>query len=212
MQSSSVVPPATKRTLAPCCAVFDAAPALIAAWALVGYYASLGPALARTLCHSKSPALGGLALFVFAMSGTIGMFLTLKRTAQFTLVFGTAALVVGVALTMISIEASSSILFFAGTAIAGAGFGAAFQGAIRSVVPLAAAHERAGVLSILYAIAYLAMGVPAVLGGFRVVHGGGIEGTAHEYGLAVMLLAAVALVGTSTRRSQVAADSPCASA
>ena len=69
------------------------------------------------------------------------------------------------------------------------------------MIPLAAPHERAGVLSIVYVVAYLAMGVPAVLGGLRVVHGGGLLGTAHEYGIAVMALAAVALVGTLLRRT-----------
>jgi len=56
-------------------------------------------------------------------------------------------------------------------ALAGAGFGAGFQGAIRTVVPLAATYERAGVLSILYVVSYLAMGLPAVVTGFFVVRG-----------------------------------------
>ena len=51
-------------------------------------------------------------------------------------------------------------------------------------------------LSIIYVIAYLAMGLPAVLGGVRVVHGGGVFTTAREYGVAVIVLALVALVGT----------------
>ena len=53
--------------------------------------------------------------------------------------------------------------FFAGSAIAGLGFGSGFQGGIRLVVPLAAAHERAGVVSLLYVVSYLGLGVPAVL-------------------------------------------------
>jgi hypothetical protein len=67
-------------------------------------------------------------------------------------------------------------------------------------LPLAAANERAGVLSILYVISYLAMGLPAVIGGFRVVHGGGVFTTAREYSIAVMALAALALVGRRVRR------------
>ncbi|HEX4417868.1 MAG TPA: hypothetical protein VH165_08215, partial [Kofleriaceae bacterium] len=62
-----------------------------------------------------------------------------------------------------------------------------------------------GVLSILYMISYLAMGVPAVLGGLRCVYGGGVVATAHEYGLAVMALAALALVGAVLRRADAAA-------
>ncbi|MET0792623.1 MAG: MFS transporter, partial [Polyangiaceae bacterium] len=58
-----------------------------------------------------------------------------------------------------------------------------------------------GVLSVLYVIAYLAMGLPAVLGGVRAVHGGGVIGTAREYALSVMALAALALVGSLRQRA-----------
>jgi hypothetical protein len=56
------------------------------------------------------------------------------------------------------------------------------------------------VLSLLYVVAYLAMGSPAVLAGLGVVHGGGLLATAREYSLAVMALAAAALIGTVLRR------------
>ena len=79
--------------------------------------------------------------------------------------FGTAALAFGVATTLLAMASASLGVFFVGAIIAGAGFGAGFQGAIRSVLPLAAPRDRAGVLSVLYVIAYLAMGLPAVLGG-----------------------------------------------
>jgi MFS family permease len=122
------------------------------------------------------------------------------RTARTMLTIGTAALVVGVAITLLATTTGSLAVFFVGAVIAGGGFGAAFQGAIRSVLPLAQSHERAGVLSILYVIAYLSMGVPAVLGGIRAVHGGGIVTTAREYGVTVMALAAIALFSLVVRR------------
>jgi predicted MFS family arabinose efflux permease len=177
-----------------------AAPALVAAWALIGFYGSLGPTLVKRLVGSTSPALGGLVLFVMAGSGALSVLLTQRRSPRFQAIFGTVALLGGVAVTLLAIAHASVGLLFAGTAVAGAGFGGTFQGAVRSVVPEAGPHERAGVLSILYVVAYLAMGLPAVLGGLRVVHGRGLLPTAHEYGLAVMGLAALALVGTLARR------------
>jgi Major Facilitator Superfamily len=181
-------------------AVVLAAPALVGAWALVGFYGSLGPTLVRTIMGWSSPAVGGLTLFVLAGAGVAAVLASRKRRPQQTMAIGCATLVAGVATTLEGIRMGSVVVFFVGAAIAGAGFGDSFQGAIRSVVSLAVVHERAGVLSVLYVVSYLAMGVPAVLAGLRVVHGGGILTTAREYGIAVMLLATAALAGVLLRR------------
>jgi hypothetical protein len=68
------------------------------------------------------------------------------------------------------------------------------------VLPLAAPHDRAGVLSVAFVVSYLAMGVPAVLAGFLIAEGNGILATAREFGVVVMLLATFALLGTLLRR------------
>ena len=136
-----------------------------------------------------------------AGSGALAVLLTRRRSARFLTLFGTAALMAGVAVTLLAIAHASVGILFVGTAVAGVGFGGTFQGAIRSVIPLAAPHQRAGVLSVLYVVAYLAMGAPAVLAGLGVVHGGGLLVTAREYGLAVIALAGAALLGTLLRRS-----------
>lgn len=176
--------------------VLLAAPALVGAWSLVGFYGALGPALVRRVFGGTSLALGGLVLFVVAASGALTVFLAHAQSSQRMMRLGLALLAAGVGVTLVAIPLASIALFFAGAAISGAGFGASFQGSIRSVVMLAAAHERAGALSVLYVIAYLAMGVPAVIGGIRVVYGGGLVTTAREYGIAVMALAGLALVGS----------------
>ena len=183
------LPPLTRRPF------LLAAPAIVAVWALAGLYGSLAPALVRHVAGSGSAVLGGLALFTLAAAGGVTV-LVLRTTPPRTVMFlGTVALIVGVGATLVAVSATSATLFFLGSALAGAGFGAGFQGAIRSVLPLAAPHERAGVLSILYLVSYLAMGLPAVVGGFLVVHAGGLLTTAREYGIAVMVLAALALAG-----------------
>jgi hypothetical protein len=120
------------------------------------------------------------------------------------LLLGTLLLILGVGITLVAISSAAAAAFFAGTAIAGVGFGATFQGALRSVLPLAGPQERAGVLSLLYLVSYLALGLPAVLAGILVVGGGGVLATAREYGLAVMALAALALLGVAvTGRGQM---------
>jgi hypothetical protein len=108
--------------------------------------------------------------------------------------------------TVMAVSLGSVAVFFAGSVIAGAGFGSGFQGGIRMVVPLAAAHQRAGLVSLLYVVSYLGLGVPAVLAGFGVVHGGGLIDTARYYGAAVIALAALALFGLLKSRPGRAAE------
>src|SRR4029077_11080088 len=124
---------------------------------------------------------------------------------------GIAALITGVAVTVMAVTLGSAAVFFAGSAIAGVGFGSGFQGGIRLVVPLAAPHERAGLVSLLYVVSYLGLGVPAVLAGYGVVHGGGLIDTARYYGAAVIALATLALLGLLKTRPGRAAE-PAAAA
>ncbi len=183
------MPPQTRRPL------LLAVPALVAVWALAGLYGALGPALVRLVSGSGSIVLGGLSLAVLAASGAVAVLALQKQSPRTLTLIGGTALIAGVGLTVLSVTFGSVAGFFAGTAIAGVGFGGGFQGAIRSVVPLAAPHQRAGVLSVVYVVSYLAMGLPAVIAGFVLVHEGDLLATAVQYGAAVMVLAALALLG-----------------
>ena len=175
--------------------VLAAIPVLVAMWALVGFDGSIAPALVRKLVGSNSFVFGGLPLFLLAGSGAVSVLSLRAASARFEMLAGVNGLLVGAGLTLLAVEFGSAALFFVGGSIAGAGFGAAFQGAIRTVLPLVAPHERAGVLSVVYVVSYLAMGLPAVVAGFLVVYDGGVLTTAREYGVAVIGLAAVALAG-----------------
>jgi predicted MFS family arabinose efflux permease len=110
------------------------------------------------------------------------------------MLLGTGTLIAGVAVVLLAVWVGSPVGFFAGTALAGAGFGAGFQGGIRLVAPLAHPDQRAGVLSVLYIVSYLGLGIPAIVAGLAVVRGGGLVATSYEYGLAVMALATIAAV------------------
>jgi MFS family permease len=180
-----------------------AAPVLFAVWALAGFYGSLGPALTRTLVHSNAAVYGGLSLFILAGVAAASV-LVLHNAATWTVLhIGVLSLIIGVGVTIVSIDAGSAAGFFTGSAIAGLGFGSGFQGGLRLVVPLAQPHERGGVLSLLYIVSYLGMGVPAVLAGVLVVDFGGLLTTAREYGIAVITLAGVALIGMLTTDADV---------
>ena len=180
--------------------VLVATPVLFAVWALAGFYGSLGPSLVRQLAGSDSAVLGGLGLFVLAGVAAGSVLVLRNAPARAVMLTGIVGLIVGVAATLAAIGTGSTVGFFAGTAVAGVGFGSGFQGGIRTVMPLAAAHERSGVLSLLYVVSYLGMGAPAVVAGFLVVHVGGLLDTARAYGIAVIVLAGLALLGLRRRR------------
>jgi MFS family permease len=187
------VPPVVRKPL------LVAIPALVAVWSLGGFYASLGPDLVRQVTGSSSPALGGAALFVLAGFSALTV-LVLRATPPRTVMFlGTVGLIAGVGITLVGVALTSGVVFFLGSAVGGVGFGAGFQGAVRTVLPLAAPHERSGVLSTVWVVSYLALGLPAIVAGFLVVHGGGFLATTWEYGIAVIVLAALALAGLAWR-------------
>ncbi|MEV4756578.1 MFS transporter [Micromonospora sp. NPDC049559] len=174
--------------------VLAVAPVLFAGWSLASFFGALGPALVRVL-GPTSIVFGGVAVFVFAMisSGTV---LVLRNApARTVLLTGIVALVLGMIITMFAVNGHSVAAFFVGIALGGVGFGGTFQGSIKSVMPLVEAHERASVLSLLYIVCYVGLGLPAVIAGYLVVHGGGLPRTADEFTLAVIALAVIALLG-----------------
>jgi predicted MFS family arabinose efflux permease len=180
--------------------VLTAVPVLFALWALAGLYAALGPALVQSLTGSGDVVLGGLSLFTLAASAVVAIIVLRRTAARTVMLVGSLALIAGVAVTVVAVSLDWPAVFFAGSVIAGVGFGSGFQGGIRTVVPLAAAHQRAGVVSLLYVVSYLGLGVPAVLAGFGVVHGGGLIATTRYYGAAVIALSALALVSLLRNR------------
>ena len=181
--------------------VLAAAPVLFAAWALAGLYAALGPSIVQALTGSANVVLGASSLTVLTATAVSSVYLLRQVPPRTVLVWGIAGLVAGVAITLIALGAGSAALFFAGTAVSGIGFGAGFQGGIRTVVPEAAPHERAGVLSLLFVVSYLGMGVPAVAAGFGATDGLGLLGSARVYGIALIVLAGLALAGLRRTRA-----------
>jgi MFS family permease len=182
-----------------------ATPVMIACWSMAGLYGSLGPALVHRVTGSVNHVYGGGALFVLAASGALAV-LALKDVApQTSMTIGTAALFVGVGLTLFAGD-SSTLGFFLAAIVAGVGFGAAFQGALRSVAMVAGPHERAGVISVLFVISYVAFGGPAIIAGILVTQTGDIMATSQYYGAAVMVLAGLAFLAMLRPARTIAAE------
>lgn len=187
------LPPATRGPL------LLALPVLVASWALAGFYGSLGPMLVRGMLGTGSAFLGGLALFVLAGSGGLAVLALQHREPRAMMTFGASMLAAGVGIAIWALPQHSIAVFMLGTSIAGMGFGSGFQGAVRTIVPFAAPHERAGVLSIVFIVSYLSMGAPAIAAGALIARHGDILGTAQEFGVVVMALALAAVLAAALR-------------
>ena len=90
-------------------------------------------------------------------------------------------------ITLGGLVAGQLWLYVLGSAAAGAGFGPAFAGALRTLAPLVAPTERAALLTAVYVLSYAAFSVPAVLAGAATTRFG-LRGTADVYAAAVALV------------------------
>lgn len=179
--------------------LLHAAPIIIAAWIVPGFFASLGPALMHHLVNVNSPLLNGLTAFALASSGAVAVYALQNRTTQQVIRFGATALAAGSMLVIAALTLGSAVLFFAGLMVSGAGFGGGFQGAVRSVLARVHADERAGVLSVIFVIAYLAMGLPAMVAGYLLLQSGDLPGVVREFGITIAVLALIPVVAQPSR-------------
>jgi hypothetical protein len=182
------VPPQARRTL------WLILPVDIAAWALGGFYLSLAPSLLKAATGSASLVHGGAAVAALTLSGVVAMLNLRKRAPALALFVGASFLSVGVAVILVAVNTGWLWLFFLGTLIAGCGFGSSFLGCLRLLMPLAHAHERAGLMSTFLIFSYLAFCVPALVAGLS-AHDFGLIATTNVYGAVVIVLSLLALFG-----------------
>ncbi|MGW4669127.1 MFS transporter [Streptomyces sp. NPDC004324] len=180
-------------------------PSLAALWALSGFYLSLAPGLVSAIEGSSNLLWGGGAVFCMSFSGGLAIVVGRNAQAHTAMLIGCIALFTGVGLTFLAIVAGSVVLFLAGSAIAGSGFGLAFLGNVRAVVSVAAPAQRGGVLAALYVVSYLMFSIPIVLAGLAEV-----RFSAHDVALvfsgAVTVLAATGVVAHLRDRRPTSPD------
>ncbi|WP_053159765.1 MFS transporter [Pseudomonas protegens] len=180
-------------------ALWLALPVDVAVWAVGGFYLSLAPSLVRAATGSTSNLIGGGLVAVLTLSGALMIFSLRQRPADRVLRLGAGMLAMGVMLILAAVHSASLPLFFFGTLVLGSGFGAGFLGALRSVVPLALPHERAGLMSAFYVLSYLAFCLPALLAG-NLTRSFGLIATTDGYGAVLVLLSLGALLALMRQR------------
>lgn len=167
-------------------------PCLIATWALGGLVLSLSPSLTATSLGHPSNVAGALPIFIMTGISAVTSVRLRNTHARTTAQGGLAALIAGVALTLAGLATDSTLVFLAGSGIAGLGFGPAFAGAFRALSTQAPVDQRGAFVSAILAVAYIAFSLPAVAAGIAVTQLG-LEQATNIYGIALIVLASVAL-------------------
>ncbi len=183
------------------------APIDIAAWALGGFYLSLGPTLTRQISGMDAPVVGGVMVFALTASAAITTLVLRAWQPQRMVRFSAVMLLLGIGITLGSIHAGSVGLLFIGTVLAGTGFGMGFLGALRTLLPVAQPHERAGLMAAFYILSYLSFSLPVIIAGI-LVNTLGLTTASYWYGGGLMCLAAAALLGTRLYRTGDVAARP----
>jgi len=185
LRPAVAVPPRARGTFA------GVIPCLVATWALGGLYLSLGPSLAAAATGSPNLLWGGLVIFLLCGTGAAAAYVLRGISPRAAMLTGCLSLLAGVAVTFGAIATTTSAAFLAGTTVAGAGFGLAFQGAFRMTTDLAAPAQRAGLVTAVFVVGYLAFSVPALIAGVATT-AFGLRSTALVYSASLGALVAVA--------------------
>ena len=170
------------------------APALFAGWATGGLYLSLGAPLVTQELGGTAHIEQGLVVAVLTGVGSLACLIARDRSSRSITIYGTSALAIGTALTLVALAAGSYWGFIAAAVVAGSGFGTSFLGIMRSITPVAAPHERGELFASVFVVSYLAFGVPAVIAGIAAPHIGLAETTFIYGGIVVVLSSTAALL------------------
>jgi MFS family permease len=178
-----------------------ALPCLIGVWALSGFALSLGPSLAAQLLRYKNLLWGGVVIVLLYGAGVPVALAVRNSSPSKVMLGGCVALFAGALVMFVAIATRTSALLLAGTAVAGLGWTPAFTGAYGTIVALARPEDRAGLISAIFTVGYLAFSIPAVIAGVAASHYG-LHTTALVYSPVVAVLAATAAGSSLIRRAR----------
>ncbi len=151
---------------------------------------------------------GGMVFFTLTAVAAPTVYFTRGMRADVCALLGSCAVIPAAVLTLGALHLAGPVLLFAGAALAGFGFGAVSQGALRAVVDSVPAREKGGTLASYHVLSYLAMSLPAI-GAGALTAGFGLRAAALAYTGCVAVLATVAVATlTAPLRSRRRTPSP----
>ena len=165
-----------------------------AAWAIGGFYLSLGPSLAAELLHNQHRTVGGVVVFLLI---GLGSFVTLFLSSWTNLragYFGSAFMVVGLLVVLYAVSAESTVMFFVGSVVLGTGWGPSYMAGFRAIAALAPPQHKGEVLAAVFVVGYLFFSLPAIAVGLVATHFG-LHAASLAFGAVVTCMGAIAGFG-----------------
>lgn len=174
-------------------------PLNIAGWALGGFYLSLMPTLVSIATGTKSLFVGAAVVSALMLTASITVFAFRKLAPARMLTISMVGLIAGIAITLGAVYLQSAPLMILGTIVAGVGFGNAYSGNLRTLLPLAGEQERAGLLAAYFVESYVSFAIPAVIAGLAAPVLGLVT-TSYYYGAVLIVLILISLVASLERK------------
>ncbi|MEP6478043.1 MAG: MFS transporter [Rhodoglobus sp.] len=135
---------------------------ITAGFAMGALFLSLGSQIAKDLIKTDNALLAGAVMSVSALVMIAIVFIARSFSARTSIIVGGVTTAVGMLLLVAAAMSASIVVFLLSSLVAGAGYGLLFLGGLTIVNQYAPVHHRAGTLSAVYLIAYLAQGLTAV--------------------------------------------------
>lgn len=124
---------------------------------------SLGGQVAHDLVGSSNAFVNGAVLSLFAiLSGVVGI-VARSFPVRIAMLLGAVTSATGMGLLSLAVARHDLPIFLLANSVSGAGYSLLFLSALEVINAVAPAHHRGGVLSTLYLLAYLSMGVVALI-------------------------------------------------
>lgn len=137
----------------------------VATWALGGFYQAFGPSMATDQLGSTNALISAVVFSSLMAPSAIGGPLAGRLSPAACQRIGMIVFTLSLTGVVVALREGAVVPFLAASALAGIGQGATLTGSVRAVLSPAAASERAGVFSVIFATAYVGAAVPSFLAG-----------------------------------------------
>jgi predicted MFS family arabinose efflux permease len=183
---------------------------------VLGLFSSLVPTFLHGVLGVHNLVLVGAASFLIFITAAVSQAVSARLPARRSVSTGVPVLLVCLAALEAALFAKALWVFVIGTVAGGVAVGFIFRGGLSELSRLAAPQHRAAVVSTFFAVAYVGLGLPAVLTGLISVAVGPVDASAYVSGLVAAIVGVAFVVvlrafgpATTPGTTPVSCDSWC---